>query len=48
MNPASDAGWLGVAVYAGGSGVTIAALLLAAGLMNLIHLRIQPARPLER
>ena len=48
MNPSSDAGWLGVAVYAGGIGVTIAALLLAAGLMNLIHLRIQPARPLER
>lgn len=42
MNPSSEAGWLGVGVFAGGIGVTIVALLLAATLINLVHVKLRP------
>lgn len=44
MNPTSDAGWLGVGVYAGGIGVVIAVVLSATSVINLIHSKTRPSR----
>jgi len=48
MNPTSEAGWLGVGIFAGGIAVTIVALLLAATLSNLVHVRLRPSARLIR
>jgi hypothetical protein len=48
MNPSSEAGWLGVGIFAGGIAVTIVALLLAATLSNLVHVRLRPSARLIR
>lgn len=48
MDPTRDAGWLGVAVYAGGIGVTIIVILAATALVNIIHDTIRPKRLLKR
>lgn len=48
MNPSSDAGWLGVGVFAGGIALTIVALLLAATLTNLGHAKLRPTARLIR
>ena len=48
MNPSSDAGWPGVALFAGGIAVTNVALLHATTFTNLLHAKLRPAARLIR
>lgn len=43
LNPSGEAGWGGVAVYAGGIAVVIAVSMVAAIVINLLHDRLAPS-----